>query len=258
MYLIITIPEPPAPPLFGVGAPCGPPPPPPPVFTVPAAPVPPDALGGPAPPPPVPAFGAEFVFAPPPPPPLAVGVPFIEDVKPFPPPPLTGLLGLPGVPATLAPPPPPPCFGAIPSPPSFPCGGLTGGVFPVPLSTLLGDPRPPPPEPPFPLAAQAIPAPLPAPPPADVIVENIEFEPCAPGAQFPGKAPTPPAPTVIGKPAAVTGIAGLGDLLSGAGSFIGKASSAREFLFGPADDEVDATEEFMRRYGGSYRRGLNK
>jgi hypothetical protein len=52
----------------------------------------------------------------------------------------------------------------------------------------------------------------------------------------------------------------LGDVLSGAGSVIGKASSARQFLFGPADDdEIDpATKEFLRTYGGSYSRGRNK
>lgn len=54
---------------------------------------------------------------------------------------------------------------------------------------------------------------------------------------------------------AVNTISEIGDLLSGAGSFIGRASS-----WGPADDdETDpATKEFLRTYGGSYSRGRNK
>ena len=44
---------------------------------------------------------------------------------------------------------------------------------------------------------------LPYPPPADVIVEKIELDPLFPTA-FSPETPAPPAPTVIGKPVAVT------------------------------------------------------
>tara|TARA_R100001460_G_scaffold17218_1_gene37244 strand:- start:43 stop:327 length:285 start_codon:yes stop_codon:yes gene_type:complete len=72
--------------------------------------------------------------------------------------------------------------------------------------------KPPPPEPPglpepFGPALGDIPPPVP--PPADVIVEKIEFEPsvdAVPILQVDPEAvpPTPPAPTVIGNPVAVT------------------------------------------------------
>jgi hypothetical protein len=60
----------------------------------------------------------------------------------------------------------------------FPCGGLTGGVFPVPpaLEFPPNAPAPPPPDPP---GAPAIRILLPPPPP-DVIVENIEGFPFVP------------------------------------------------------------------------------
>jgi hypothetical protein len=77
-------------------------------------------------------------------------------------------------------------------PPLFPCGGLDGGVFPVP-------PEPgalaPPPEPPF--APEVFPPP--PPPPADVIELNTEFEPLAPLQLEHLGTPAPPAPTVTGK-----------------------------------------------------------
>ena len=112
----------------------------------------------PAPPP-----GVAGVFPEPPPTPplaLAVGVPLIEDVAPQPPtPPLLEGKGdvAPGSPpAPVAPPPPPPetvefCV-EVPLPPSFPCGGFTGGVLPFPLALEGPQAAPPAPDPPLPEA----------------------------------------------------------------------------------------------------------
>ena len=53
-------------------------------------------------------------------------MPKIAVVSPIPP-------GLPGPPLPPAPPPPPPVpAGILLEDPGLPCGGLTGGVFPVP------------------------------------------------------------------------------------------------------------------------------
>ena len=80
-------------------------------------------------------------------------------------------------------------------------------MLPAPTNVgVLSGPRfvgPPPPDPPAP--GPGLPT-LPLPPPAEVIDENIEFEPFVAalvGVQ--GEPPVPPAPTVIGKPVAVTG-----------------------------------------------------
>ena len=75
----------------------------------------------------------------------------------------------------------------------MPCGGLTGGVFPVPPGLVAPPPPPDPPGPPAWLGSLLFP---PRPPPADVIVEKIEFAPLVLSA--------PPPPTVIGKAVAVT------------------------------------------------------
>jgi hypothetical protein len=66
-------------------------------------------------------------------------------------------------------------------PPGLPCGGLTGGVLPVPPELEnLDPPLPPPPEPPFAPGVGTFKC-YQVPPPYhhlhDVIVENIEFEP---------------------------------------------------------------------------------
>jgi hypothetical protein len=93
------------------------------------------------------------------------------------------------------PPPPAPdsCPGVVFAvPPEFPCGGLTGGLFPVPAANVQ---EPPPPDPPLPAEKLVQAAPLP--PPVDVIVEKTELLPELPAvAQFAGAAPPPP--TVIG------------------------------------------------------------
>ena len=82
----------------------------------------------------------------------------------------------------------------------MPCAGLVGGVFPVPPALDGDPPPPPPPEPPGWPSGCAGPWHLglpPKPPPADVIVENIEFDPepaLAPsGSGPPGPPPVPPA-----------------------------------------------------------------
>jgi hypothetical protein len=82
----------------------------------------------------------------------------------------------------------------------FPCAGVTGGVFPLPPDLVVdnADPPPPPLPPSIPFCV-----PPPPPPPAEVIVLKIELEPAAPFEPVGVKA-VPPAPTVIGKPAAVT------------------------------------------------------
>ena len=59
------------------------------------------------------------------------------------------------MPACVAPPPPPPWLsvgieGGVEAPPLVPCGGLTGGVFPVQPAVPLAPPPAPPPEPPLP------------------------------------------------------------------------------------------------------------
>ena len=113
-------------------------------------------------------------------------------------------------PTAVAPPPPPPDAagkkGLAPVPPLLPCGGLTGGVFPVPAGDVaagLGPPPedPPPPEPPGrpPTCTGLQP---PAPPPAvDVIVEKTELDPGLPLSEpLSGGLGliAPPAPTVTG------------------------------------------------------------
>ena len=93
-------------------------------------------------------------------------------------------------------------------PPLFPCGGLTGGVFPEPAVTgPTFEPPPPVPPPDPPDAALAEPLLLPpTPPPADVIVLKTEFDPEGPAvAQGPLGPPAPPAPTVIGYVCAAIG-----------------------------------------------------
>jgi hypothetical protein len=84
-------------------------------------------------------------------------------------------------------------------PPFCPCGGVTGGVFPVPVVPQPEPPDtlPPPPEPPG-LPLVVLP---PAPPPADVIVDDpvkTEFEPFVLFAQVELVDPFPPPPTVTG------------------------------------------------------------
>jgi hypothetical protein len=89
---------------------------------------------------------------------------------------------------------------------AFPCGGLTGGVFPVPpgLGGLPLPPAPPPPEPPddpFSTVGPPHPPPPPPPPPAEVIDENIDGFPDTPkalGTDGDVVPPAPPPPTVIG------------------------------------------------------------
>ena len=82
----------------------------------------------------------------------------------------------------------------------FPCDGVTGGVFPLPPGLVVDVSDPPPP--PLPPSTPPV-VPPPPPPPADVIVLKIEEEPAAPFEPAGVKA-VHPAPTVIGKPAAVT------------------------------------------------------
>ena len=67
-------------------------------------------------------------------------------------------------------------------PPSCPCGGLTGGVFPDPPAAgapvAEGVPAPaPPPDPPLAPALKFVAAKAPPPPPAAVIVEKTELQP---------------------------------------------------------------------------------
>ena len=104
----------------------------------------------------------------------------------------------PAPPAAVAPPPPPAVYLGTPGlllPPALPCGGLTGGVLPLPPDlAVCVPPPPPPPEPP---AAPQVPEPQPLPPPpppADVIVPNTESVPELPVVLG---GPDPPAPTVI-------------------------------------------------------------
>ena len=127
-YLIITVPEPPAPPNkdeLPYPTKAGPPPPPP-VFAAPACPTfPTDAAVSPPPPsPPVPAVYAGVLVSflePPAPPPAKYTAPpltsptlYVLDsdvliiVVVAPTPPLPGVVPLPAVPAPPAPPPPPP------------------------------------------------------------------------------------------------------------------------------------------------------
>jgi len=80
------------------------------------------------------------------------------------------------------------------APPGFPCGGLTGGVFPTPPGSGSHLAPEPPPEPP------STPAVPPPPPPAEVYeVDNAatELEPDAP-VLLGLVPPEPPPPTVIG------------------------------------------------------------
>ena len=78
-------------------------------------------------------------------------------------------------PAAVAPPPAAErCPGlGPPLPPSFPCGGLTGGVLPEPpaLQPTLA----PPPEPPSAPVFTLVPPEPPPPPPADVILEKLNL-----------------------------------------------------------------------------------
>jgi hypothetical protein len=106
---------------------------------------------------------------------------------------------VPLVPAVVAPPPPEPLLVTVELPPSVPCAGVVGGVLPVPPSLQVALQLPPPEPPSRPFAGPL----LPPPPPAEVIELKIEFEPVAPGLLV-GEPTAPPAPTVIGKPVAVT------------------------------------------------------
>ena len=113
-------------------------------------------------------------------------------------PPIAAGLDTPAAPTAEAPPPPPEVSGlGEPNPPAFPCGGLTGGVFPDPTAPPEL-PLTPPPDPPDTALAPGPCRDPPDPPPADVIVENIEFVPFPPLIHL-LEFPAPPAPTVIGK-----------------------------------------------------------
>ena len=91
-------------------------------------------------------------------------------------------------------------------PPSVPCAGVVGGVFPDPPGLLIEGPAdPPPPEPPLCAAGLAEPSYLPPPPPADVIVEKIQFEPAFPILLAGLHCCAPPPPTVTGYVVALIG-----------------------------------------------------
>ena len=87
----------------------------------------------------------------------------------------------------------------IPFPPVLPCGGLVGGVFPVPPDILAA---PPPPDPPGTDDPPGEALELPPPPPADVIVDEPAKTELLPGFPFgpsgevdPEAAPPPPTVT---------------------------------------------------------------
>ena len=91
-------------------------------------------------------------------------------------------------------------------PPSFPCAGVTEGVFPVPPALVpLYLPAPPPDPPGLPISVGAL-LPLvkapPDPPPADVIPKALELTPSVPlfpeGFGLAAAPPGPPPPTTIG------------------------------------------------------------
>ena len=116
-------------------------------------------------------------------------------------PPVSSLLPTP--PVAPAPPPPPPCLSGpldgaalLEIEPSLPCGGETGGTFPLPL--FPGALKlPPPPDPPS--SAPGAPGPdHPPPPPAEVSPKALETLPGFPASAGGKGIAAPPAPTTIG------------------------------------------------------------
>ena len=186
------MPEPPAPLVLDAPG-SDPAEPPPPMLGEAAVPLPPVIPSAPPPKPPTPLTGlagALLTEAPAPPAknlPCGPVSPYDGAVGPInvvgiyePAPPFAACVGEPNVAAHAAPPPAPPASSLTGTDafPGFPCGGLTGGVLPLPNKPPLCPPPPPePPVPPLlPSGLPGFPA-APAPPPAEVIDEKIELEP---------------------------------------------------------------------------------